>query len=155
IAVSNDTTLATTLELLWKPLGPQPYNSHQVVSSGGTISSVHLPELTTLGVYVVKARATLTNGLFSESPAILIDGRQLEVPSMWIENVQPAEATIAWTSVGTPQASRFEVTLTGPHGPVTTQVAPQPGTGLSNISYRQTVTGLQPSTQYEVHVTAV
>jgi hypothetical protein len=152
VAVSTDPTLSTALELLWKPLGPNTYSSHQVFG-GSPISYSNVPELAPRGVYLVKARATLSNGLFSESPAMIVDGRPLERPSLSVENVQPTEATVVWRSVGTPQASGFEVTLTGPHGSVTEQVAPQPGTGLSNLSYRRTVTDLQPNTRYHVQIT--
>jgi hypothetical protein len=144
---------STTEEIFWKPLSASDY-SHKKLFRGGQIVSATLPEIKDkVDVYMAKARVTAESGLFSESPLIILDARQLETPSIWIENIKSDEVTVGWRSVGTPQASSFLIHLDEPtHSRIEVQVQPRPGTGLSNLTYSQRVTGLRPNTKYDVYV---
>jgi Ricin-type beta-trefoil lectin domain/Fibronectin type III domain len=158
IAVQVNSSMSAGYAVYWKRIeGANGLVGKMISVNGvamGQSTLAPLPEIADSGVYLLKVRATISNGLFSESPTILIDGRQLEQPVISIDNVQSNEVTVGWKSAGTPQANGFNVSLYPPNSssPVSKQVAAQPGTGLSNVSYDATVTGLQPSTQYAVYV---
>src|SRR5205085_1268549 len=114
-----------------------------------------MPELKGNHVNVAKARVTANNGIVSESPEIIIDGRQLEHPIISIQNVQDDEATVTWKAAGTPRVSHFDVRFLHAGDPdIKMEVAAKPGTGAANVSYQQRVTGLKPNTKYTVYVIA-
>lgn len=130
-------------------------NVVNVPATSNQILSVPLGFLspTSGGVIYLKARSTLSNGLFSESPEILVDARPLAPPDVSIQNLGPNQLTVFWKSVGTPQASSFLVRLTDPYNVQTTaSTAPATGHGIANVSYSQQFTGLKSNTKYRVEV---
>lgn len=156
IEVREGPTAGTTAAVLWKPLGGGDYNI-QPLFGNTSAAIIYQNNRKVGGVYVAKVRNTLPSGVISESPEILIDGRSPEAPVIWTENVQPTEVTLVWTSVGTPRASYFIINYSrqNPYYNRSMHVEAKPGTGLSNVTYRQTLTDLQPNTKYSLDVQSI
>jgi hypothetical protein len=158
IAVRLDSSLSAGYAVYWKRLEDSGGYVGKMIATNrvgdGQNTLVAMPELPSGGMLLAKVRATIAGNPFSESPTILIDARQLEQPLITIDEVQSNQVTLSWKSAGAPQANGFKVDFYAPNAntPIEKQVAVQPGTGLSNVTYTTTVTGLQPNIQYAVYV---